>query len=139
MFMDLDYGTPSLGESTNPYFTTPAKAYFDMIKTTAKSIGDNVQWRGGWNYFKNVATTQYVLAYFQYENGSLYFIVDFTDSLTFGSINEVFIQISGRNVEQISKDSGITVAAVVGTSYIVPNTGLDLTAVSSGNIKLKLI
>jgi len=97
-----------------------------------------VTWRGGMGIPRNYASTQYIVAYFSYENSSLYYIVDFTDSLTFGSINEVFDEVSGRVCEVVYKDAGISIADSPGTSFTIPDTGLDLTATASGNIKLKI-
>ncbi len=138
-FMDLSYGTPSDDESTNPYWNTTAKNYFQNIHNQAKVVGDLVTWRGGFNMFKNQASTQYVLAYYQYENDELYFIVDFTGNLTFGSINEVFDVVGGRKCEVIYKDDGIAITDDPDTSFTIPDTGLDLTATSVGNIKIKLL
>lgn len=137
-FMDLSHGTPAAGESTNDFWNTNAKNYFQNIHSQAKVIGNEVTWRGGFNIFKNHASTQYVLAYFQWENGSLYFIVDFTDSLTFGSINEVFTVVAGRNCVVDYKDASITISGTPGSSFTIPDTGLDLTATAAGNIKIKL-
>lgn len=139
-FMDLSYGTPAAEEATNPYWsTTGGKVYFRNIDGgVVKISGDMVTWRGGMGILKNYASTQYVIAYYSYENGALYFIVDFTDSLTFGSINEVFEEVSGRVCEVVYKDGGISIADSPGDSFTIPNTGLDLTATASGNIKFKI-
>lgn len=138
-FMDLSYGTPAADESTNDFWSTVAKNYFQNIHSQAKVIGNEVTWRGGYNTFKNHASTQYVLAYYQVEGDDLYFIVDFTDSLTFGSINEVFTVVSGRNCQVVYKDADIAIAGTPGSSFTVPDLGLDLTATAAGNIKLKLL
>lgn len=140
IFIDHDYGTPLANESTEPYFKTPTKTYFTNILNQNKGVGDKVTWRGGYNYFRNKSTTQYILAYYQYENGSLYFIVDFTGSLTFApSVTEVLTIIAGRKAEITYKDAVITINGVTGSSFTIPNTGLSLTATAAGNIKLRLL
>jgi hypothetical protein len=138
IFMSLGYGSPA-SDSDNPCWLNPSKIYFSTVIDRIKAVGETVTWRGGYNKFKNKATTQYVLAYYQVENGLLYFIVDFTDSLTFGSINEVWTELAGRSCEVISKDDSVTISGSPGSSFTIPNTGLDLTATGPGNIKLKII
>jgi len=138
-YIDLNFGSVDEGLSTLDYWNTELKNYFRCVNTQNIAKGYSVTWRGGYGLFKNVASTQYIIAYFQWENEDLYFIVDFTDSLTFGSINEVFTAVSGRKVEQVYKDSGISIASTPGTEFTVPDTGLDLTATAAGNIKLKLV
>lgn len=137
-WMDLEYGTPAQNIGNNYYWSTIGdKHYFQNIVNTEYYAGELVKWRGGINIFKNLCSTYGVFAYWQANDGDLYFIIDFTDSLAF-DVNEIFTQIAGRKCEIIYKNNAISIANNPDDIFIIPNNGLNLTATGPGNIKLKM-
>lgn len=138
-WVDLLYGTPSEDRDTDPFWKyITNKVYFQNIGGENNYVADDlIKWRGGLNFFANDSDTEGVIAYWEYKNNATYYIIDFTDSLSFNH-DEVFTAIANRSAEVISKDDSITVNDLSGNTFGIPSIGLSLSATGAGNIELKI-